>query len=95
MGRWDPRPLPGDRADDDPVRLSDAMGDIDDIEDAEETRAIAGAHVARLDAQLRTPPTDPALLARLQRDRAYWQGLIEATTIDDHWHTGAGDRTLF
>lgn len=92
MGRWDPRALPGDRADDDPLRLAE---DIDDVDDPAETLAIAGAHVARLEAQLRTPPTDPGLLERLRRDHAYWQRLADSVTLDDHWDSGVGDRTLF
>lgn len=93
MGRWSPRPLPGARADDDPLRLAD---ELDDVDEQAETLAIARAHVARLDAQLTNDQvTDPALLARLQRDRAYWQHAIDEATLDGHWASGEGDRTLF
>lgn len=85
--------MPGARADDDPLRLTE---DIDDVDDQAETLAIAGAHVARLGAQLQHhAPSDPVVLERLQRERAYWQRIIDTITLEDHWAGGAGDRTLF
>lgn len=94
MGRWDPRPL--DREPGRPDLPTRQLEDIDDVDDQAETLAIAGAHVARLDAQLATnPPTDPVVLERMRRDRAHWQRVIDTTTLDDHWTSGDGDRTLF
>lgn len=40
-------------------------------------------------------PTDPRLLARLQRDLAAWERAIAAETVADHWASGEGDRKLF
>jgi hypothetical protein len=94
VGRWDPRPL--DREPGRPDLPTRQLQDIDDVDDQDETLAIAGAHVARLDAQLRhAPPTDLTVHERLQRDRAHRQRVIDTTTLDDHWRSGTGDRTLF
>jgi hypothetical protein len=94
MGRWDPQPL--DREPGRPDLPTRQLEDIDDVDDQAETLAIARAHVARLDAQLRaTPPADPAMLERLQREHRHWQCLVDGVTLDDHWRSGAGDRTLF
>lgn len=91
MGRWDPRRL--GRVDDDPIRLTEH---IDDVDDPAETLAHAQQHVARLEAQLRNhPPTDPGLLERLQRELAHWRRTAAAVKLDDHWGSGDGDRTLF
>lgn len=93
MGRWDPRPLPGARADDEPVRLTE---DIDDVDDPAETLAHARQHAARIQAQLRNqPPTDPVMLERMQREHRHWQRVIDSVGLGDHWDSGAGDRTLF
>lgn len=94
MGRWDPQPL--DREPGRPDLPTRQLEDIDDVDDQAETLAIAGAHVARLDAQLQhQAPSDPAVLERLHRDRAYWQRIIDTTTLEDHWGSGDGDRALF
>jgi hypothetical protein len=94
MGRWDPRPL--DREPGRPDLPTRQLEDIDDVDDQAETLAIANAHVARIDAQLRTaPPADRAVLERLQRDLTHWRRVVEAATLDEHWGTGAGDRALF
>lgn len=41
------------------------------------------------------PPTDPALLERLQHDLDYWERRVAAEDLGDHWEAGEGDRTLF
>lgn len=94
MGRWDPKPL--DREPGRPDLPTRPPEDIDDVDDQAETLAIANAHVARIDAQLRTaPPTDPALLDRMRRELAHWRRTAAAVTIDGHWTSGEGDRTLW
>jgi hypothetical protein len=94
MGRWDPRPL--DREPGRPDLPTRQFEDIDDVDDQAETLAIASAHVARLDAQLRNaPPADAATLERMRRELRHWQGVIDTTTLDNHWVSGDGDRTLF
>jgi hypothetical protein len=94
MGRWDPRPL--DREPGRPDLPTRQLEDIDDVDDQVETLAIARAHVARLDAQLRTAiPAAPEMLERLQCDLTHWRRVIDAATLDDHWGSGDGDRTLF
>lgn len=41
------------------------------------------------------PPTDPGLRSRLERDLAAAERALAVSTIDQHWASGAGDRTLF
>lgn len=94
MGRWDPRPL--DREPGRPDLPTRQLEDIDDVDDQAETLAHARQQAARLDAQLSTqPPTDPVLLERMQRELAHWHRVAAAATLDEHWGSGDGDRTLF
>lgn len=52
--------------------------------------------VDELQARIRDdPPTDPALLERLQRTLAAAHHELERSQLDQHWSGGDGDRRLF
>lgn len=50
--------------------------------------------VAAVDRRLATD-LDAATRAGLVEQRAGWQRQVDALTVDDHWSSGDGDRTLF
>lgn len=41
------------------------------------------------------PPSDPALRARLERQRVAWGRMKRAAALSHHFATGEGDRKLF
>lgn len=71
--------------------------DDDDPEGQDYLAVYVRQRIQVLEAQLDgpTPPSDPDLRNRLERQLAWWRNQLEAATIDDHWTSGDGDRRLF
>ncbi len=93
MGRWTPRPLP-------PTTqhrhgLTEMQEDLDDIEE-DPPEVYLQRQVSRVADELQHGTiTDPSIVARLERDLAYWRTALARTTVEEHWGAGEGDRPLF